>query len=98
MRFQMVFGGKDWDKAMEAYLEGMIDVTTIARQRLTVDHLQAEYEKEKIRFARLKQPKALRDSGIRVVMLRDKLYASQDTLRELLVAQGYLRGTHERQS
>jgi len=98
MAIQMVFGGNDWDKAMEAYLEDLTDMTTIAQQRLTVDHLQAEYEKEKIRFARLKQPKPLRDSGVRVVMLREKLYASQDALRELLITQGYLRGTHERQS
>ncbi len=64
--------------------------TKISRQRVTIAHIQREQEKERLRYARLIQPKLKAESGTRITMLRDLEHAAKNILRELLIKKGYL--------
>ncbi len=84
-----------WILQYDKHVEELIMVTSIARQRVTIDHLQRELSKETARYERLVQPKLKHDSGVRKQMLKDRLSTNQNILRELLIEKGYLQGTDD---
>ncbi len=90
---QMNWLDDHWEQQYEVHLQELLMTTSIARQRVTIAHIQRETVKEKSRYARLKQPKLKQQSGVRVAMLKDRLETNQTILRALLVEKGYLSDT-----
>lgn len=84
---------KVWKNQYEQSLQELLMTTSIARQRVTISHIQKELEKEKQRYESLKMPALKKNSGIRVSMLKDRLNTNQNILRELLVEKGYLKAS-----
>jgi phosphopantetheinyl transferase len=92
---QMSWLDDHWKQQYETHIQELIMTTSIARQRVTIAHLDRELLKEKARFERLRQPKLKSQSGTRITMLRERLNTNQNILRELLIEKGYLHGTDD---
>lgn len=95
MARQMNLLDDHWEEQYDIHLQELLMTTSIARQRVTIAHIQRELVKEKSRNARLKQPKLKSQSGTRITMLRDSLATNENILRGLLIEKGYLAGTED---
>lgn len=92
MSRQMFLIPKSYFETYDEWLVRESMTTKLAIQRLTLQQLITEYEKEYQRFHRLKMPTLKHKSGVRLAMLKEQVNTNQNILRERLIEKGYLSG------